>query len=158
VGGAWSLRRRQSNRRQPSVEARSGSCLSATWCPGLGTFMLGVGPGAFELGADDRDGGLEHGVRRNRAHTSSTLKRFARARQPPPGLCDLHHRNDGCSSAASDDVRQALFQHLSSPDPCFQQYGPLSFSCELAAASERAGRRDALTAELRPACNISQRG
>ena len=59
---------------------------------------------------------------------------------------------------ARDDVRQALFQHLSSPDPCFQQYGPLSFSCELAAASERAGRRDALTAELRPACNISESG
>jgi hypothetical protein len=54
---------------------------------------------------------------------------------------------------ASDNVRQALFQHLNSPDPCFQQYGPLSFSCELAAPTERADRRDALIAELRPVCN-----
>jgi hypothetical protein len=59
---------------------------------------------------------------------------------------------------ASDDMRQALFHHLSSPDPCFQQYGPLSFSCELAAASERAERRDALIGELRPVCHISERG
>jgi hypothetical protein len=58
---------------------------------------------------------------------------------------------------ASDDVRQALFQHLDSPDPCFQQYGALSFSCELAAASERADRRDALIAELRPVCNRNER-
>jgi hypothetical protein len=54
---------------------------------------------------------------------------------------------------ASDDVRQALFEHLNAPLPCFQQYSPLSFSCELAAASERADRRDALIAELRPVCD-----
>ena len=56
---------------------------------------------------------------------------------------------------ASDDVRQALFQLLNSPDPCFQQYGPLSFSCELAAASKRAELLDTLIAELRPVCNTS---
>jgi hypothetical protein len=56
---------------------------------------------------------------------------------------------------ASDDMRQALFQHLNAPDPCVQQYSPLSFSCELADASERAGRRDALIAELRPVCDAT---
>jgi hypothetical protein len=56
---------------------------------------------------------------------------------------------------ASDDVRQALFQHLNAPDPCFQKYSPLSFSCELAAAAERTDRRDALIAELRPVCEAS---
>jgi hypothetical protein len=56
---------------------------------------------------------------------------------------------------ASDDVRQALFQHLNSPDPCVRQYSPLSFGCELVAASERADRRDALIGELRPVCDTS---
>jgi hypothetical protein len=56
---------------------------------------------------------------------------------------------------ASDDVRQALFQQLNAPDSCIQQYSPLSFSCELADASERADRRDTLIAELRPVCDTT---
>ena len=53
----------------------------------------------------------------------------------------------------SDNVRAALFQHLNTPNLCIYKYHPLSFSCELASRSERAGLREALLAELRPACH-----
>jgi hypothetical protein len=51
-----------------------------------------------------------------------------------------------------DDIRQSLFRHLNEPSACIKRFGPLSFSFELAPATERVSRQQALIAELKPAC------
>ena len=53
----------------------------------------------------------------------------------------------------NDNMRQALFSCLNTPNACINSHEPLSFSCEVASPDERGGRRDALIAELRPICN-----
>jgi hypothetical protein len=53
----------------------------------------------------------------------------------------------------SDDIKQSLFQHLNEPTACMDRFGPLSFSCELVPATERAAHQQTLIAELKPACN-----
>jgi hypothetical protein len=55
----------------------------------------------------------------------------------------------------SDNVRQALFDHLNRPSGCIQSHSPASFSYEEAPSAERTSRRDALIKKLRPACNSS---
>jgi hypothetical protein len=53
----------------------------------------------------------------------------------------------------SDNIRRALFDHLNTPNDCFEKHHPLSFSSEVVPAGERAHRRTALIAELHPVCN-----
>lgn len=53
----------------------------------------------------------------------------------------------------SDDIQQSLFRHLNEPSACIDQFGPLSFSFELAPTPERVSRQQDLVAELEPACN-----
>jgi hypothetical protein len=53
----------------------------------------------------------------------------------------------------SDDIRQGLFSHLNEPSPCMARFGPLSFSFEMAPATERVSRQQALVSELKPECN-----
>jgi uncharacterized protein YkwD len=53
----------------------------------------------------------------------------------------------------SADIRQSLLQHLNEPTACMARCGPLSFSFEIAGQAERVSRRQALVAELVPACN-----
>jgi excinuclease UvrABC nuclease subunit len=55
----------------------------------------------------------------------------------------------------SDDIRQSLFRHLNEPNPPINQFGPLSFSFELA-ADNRKVRQQALIATLDPACASMQ--
>jgi predicted GIY-YIG superfamily endonuclease len=52
----------------------------------------------------------------------------------------------------SEDIQRSLFRHLNGPDASINQFGPLSFSFELAPADERKARQQALIAELEPAC------
>jgi hypothetical protein len=53
----------------------------------------------------------------------------------------------------SDNMRQALFDKLNTPDGCIESHHPLSFSCEPASPADRVARREALVSELRPRCN-----
>ena len=52
----------------------------------------------------------------------------------------------------SDDIQQSLFRHLNEPNAPINQFGPLSFSFELATADHRKARQQALIATLDPAC------
>jgi hypothetical protein len=52
----------------------------------------------------------------------------------------------------SDDIQQSLFRHLNTSNAPIHQFGPLSFSFELAPADERRARRQTLIARLDPAC------
>jgi hypothetical protein len=52
----------------------------------------------------------------------------------------------------SDDIQRSLFRHLNEPSASVNRFGPLSFSFELAPASERQGLQQALIAEIEPAC------
>jgi hypothetical protein len=56
----------------------------------------------------------------------------------------------------SDDIRQNLFRHLNEPSVAMNQFGPLSFSFELAPAAERKALQQALIAEREPACSAEQ--
>jgi|KBSMisStandDraft_5_1062788.scaffolds.fasta_scaffold3843720_1 hypothetical protein len=56
----------------------------------------------------------------------------------------------------SDDIQQSLFRHLNTPNDIINQFGPLSFSFELAPADKRRARRQALVAKLAPACAAVQ--
>jgi len=56
----------------------------------------------------------------------------------------------------SDDIQQSLFRHLNEPNASINQFGPLSFSFELAPAAERKARQQELIAELEPACTPAQ--
>ncbi len=53
----------------------------------------------------------------------------------------------------SDNVRQALLDHLNAPDGLLDSFQPLSFSWEQVPQAGRGALRDALIAELRPANN-----
>lgn len=52
----------------------------------------------------------------------------------------------------SNNVRQRLFELLNAPPPAFDRFGPLSFSSEVVPAAARGARREALRAQLGPAC------
>ena len=52
----------------------------------------------------------------------------------------------------SDDVKQSLFRILNTQSAAVNQFGPLSFSLELAPAAERRAVQQALISELKPAC------
>jgi hypothetical protein len=56
----------------------------------------------------------------------------------------------------SDNIRQSLFLHLNDKNARMNGFGPLSFSFEMAPPIERVSRRNALVAELVPACNSSR--
>lgn len=57
----------------------------------------------------------------------------------------------------SEDIRQSLFRHLNEPSACFDRFGPLSFSFELATQAERLARQQSLIVELEPKCNAQGR-
>ncbi len=56
----------------------------------------------------------------------------------------------------ADDMRQALFSCLNTPNVCINSHQPLSFSCEVASPNNRSARRDALIAALQPICNVQR--
>jgi hypothetical protein len=53
----------------------------------------------------------------------------------------------------SADIRQSLFRQLNEPPAWMIRSRPLSFSFEPVPAGERVSRKQALVAELAPACN-----
>jgi hypothetical protein len=53
----------------------------------------------------------------------------------------------------SQNIRTSLFRHLNDKDTGMAQFGALSFSFELIPSAERLSRKQALVAELTPACN-----
>lgn len=53
----------------------------------------------------------------------------------------------------SDDIRQSLYRHLNESIPCMNEFGPVSFSFELAPADRRVALAQSLVARLKPACN-----
>jgi hypothetical protein len=52
----------------------------------------------------------------------------------------------------SDDIRQSLFRLLNQPRESMTRLGPLSFSLELAPASERHALQQGMVTELEPVC------
>jgi hypothetical protein len=53
----------------------------------------------------------------------------------------------------SSDIRTSLFRHLNNKDTGMTRFGALSFSFELLPSADRVARKQALVAELKPACN-----
>lgn len=72
---------------------------------------------------------------------------------PESGVYAIHTPTRWVFIGDSDNVRQALFDHLNAPDELLDRFQPLSFSWEAAPPAERCALRDSLIAELRPACN-----
>ncbi len=73
------------------------------------------------------------------------------------GVYALHTPTRWVFIGDSDDIRQALFEHLNATDRRFDAFQPLSFSWEVAPPAERRALRRWLIAELRPACNLRAR-
>ena len=55
----------------------------------------------------------------------------------------------------SDDIQNSLFGHLNDAGGCLSRRGSLSFSFELVAPAQRAGRQHALITALVPLCNAA---
>jgi hypothetical protein len=68
------------------------------------------------------------------------------------GIYTLYTSRQWIYVGESDDIRQSLFRHLNDMSVCIARRGALSFSFEIAPATERVARQRTLVTALSPVC------
>ena len=74
------------------------------------------------------------------------------------GVYTIFSRKRWVYVGESDNVRRSLFDHLNGSPRSLNGHGPLMFTFELAAASDRTARWQALVTDLKPACQETTPG
>lgn len=79
---------------------------------------------------------------------------YVRANAPNrSGVYGLYTQTQWFYVGESDDIQRRLLEHLSESGTCISRHAPTGFIYELAEASSRVARQNALIRELAPACN-----
>ena len=94
-----------------------------------------------------RDAGLEHD------ETFTFGFRAVQDKAPKTsGVYAIYTSRQWLYVGESGDIQKSLYDHLNRQG-CLARRGPLSFSFEVVAPGERAGRRQTLVEALAPVCN-----